>query len=148
LLFIGEAMRQRVLVWVACLSLFALILAGLWQRAAAQTVRIEALPPSYSPHRATALTTVEFGGTLGFVYSPNDIFITPGDSIKWLGDFTMHPLVSDESLWTTVNTGSEFTFTFNQPGIYHFHCFFHGALLNMKGTVTVGFRNFIPVVIH
>jgi plastocyanin len=143
-------MGKRLLVGITCLSLVSLVLAGLRQSASAQTVRIERLTPVNLSHRvaALALTTVEFGGALGFVYDPKDIFIAPGDSVKWQGDFTMHPLVSDEGLWTTVNTGNEFTFTFSQPGVYHFHCFFHGALLNMKGTVTVGFRDFIPVVIH
>jgi plastocyanin len=142
-------MRKRIWVWIALLLFFPLLLAGRGSPASAQTVHIEMLAPAPSTYlAASTTTTVEFGGLLGFVYVPNDIFIAPGDSLKWQGDFTMHPLVSDESLWTTVNTGSEFTFTFNQPGVYHFHCFFHGALLNMKGTVTVGFRDFIPFLGH
>ncbi len=142
-------MRKRLWVWISLLLFFSLLFISLGRRAAAQTVHVERLSPAAFPRLSTTLTpTVEFGGLLGFVYDPNQIFVAPGESVKWQGDFTMHPLVSDESLWTTVDTGSEFTFTFNQPGVYHFHCFFHGALFNMRGTVTVGFRNFIPFVSH
>lgn len=99
-----------------------------------------------APKTATPQTTIiQFGGLLGIIYSPANIFINPGDHVRWEGDFTMHPLVSDNNLWITVNTGSQFEFVFTTPGVYQFHCFFHGAF-GMAGTVTVGYRVFIPVV--
>ena len=48
----------------------------------------------------------------------------------------MRPLVSDNALWTTVNSGRQFEFLFSTPGVYPFHCFFHGPI-GMTGTVKV-----------
>jgi plastocyanin len=139
------SMGKRLVVWIAVLSVIPLIFSGLNGYKSAPTsshAQPQSLATSRSPSQTT---TIEFGGLLGFHYSPNIIHLSPGDSVKWQGDFTMHPLVSDEGLWPTVNTGTEFTFTFNQPGVYHFHCFFHGPI-GMKGTLTVGFFDYIPLV--
>jgi plastocyanin len=97
---------------------------------------------------APQTTVVQFGGLLGIVYSPNNIFINPGDHVVWDGDFTMHPLVSDSSVWPTVTSGNQFEFVFNTPGVYQFHCFIHGPF-GMIGTITVGveYRELIPEVI-
>jgi plastocyanin len=100
-----------------------------------------------SAQRAAQTTTVEFGGVLGFAYNPQHSFILPGDTIRWLGEFAMHPLVSDEALWQQVSNGSEFSFTFNQPGKYSYHCFFHGSF-GMNGTVTVGTTYFLPLLMN
>jgi plastocyanin len=104
-------------------------------------------PPQSAASGAAAPQTItaNFGGLLGLHYSPNTIFIHPGDTLDWNGDFTLHPLVSDETLWTQVSTGTDFAFQFNTPGVYHFHCFFHGAF-GMTGTVFVGFQTYIPDV--
>jgi plastocyanin len=106
------------------------------------------LSPPRQPSQASAqTTTIEFGGALGFAYSPKDIRISPGDSVEWLGDFSMHSLVSEQGLWQMVSTGSDFTFTFNQPGTYKFHCFFHNSV-GMNGTVTVGYYAYLPLAIR
>lgn len=103
-----------------------------------------ATPPVFAL-RPSQTTVIAFGGLLGAVYSPKDVFIHPGDSVHWQGDFSMHPLVSDDALWATVSSGSDFTFTFNQTGVYAFHCFFHGAF-GMTGTVTVGYQVLLPII--
>ncbi len=104
---------------------------------------------SPSASSVSTLPTIQFGGALGFNYSPKVLLIPLGDTVKWQGDFTMHPLVSDESLWTTVSSGTEFTHTFSTPGIYHFHCFFHGAAggVGMSGTVIAGVLEYLPLAI-
>lgn len=94
---------------------------------------------------AAQVTTVEFGGVMGFTYSPKDVRIAPGDSVEWLGDFAMHPLVSDEGLWQVVGTGTEFSYTFDQAGTYDYHCQVHNSL-GMRGTVTVGYFGYLPLV--
>jgi plastocyanin len=99
------------------------------------------------PHNPMAGTTtiVMFGGTLGLNYSPKNVTIRQGDTVEWQGSFSTHPLVSDSGLWTTVNSGSTFSYTFNHPGVYHFHCFFHGSL-GMVGMVVTVEPLFLPVV--
>ncbi len=100
------------------------------------------------PAGRTAQTSIiNFGGALGFTYSPQDSFILPGDTIRWIGDFAAHPLVSDDALWQQVSTGSEFSYTFNDPGRYGFHCFFHSSF-GMVGTVTVATTYFLPLLIN
>ena len=111
---------------------------------------IQLVPGGNSAARSTqaplAVThTIEFGGLLGSVYQPSQLFIAPGDSVRWQGEFLFHPLASDTGLWTTVSSGSEFTFTFSDPGVYSYHCTVHG-LFGMTGTITVGYRNFMPMV--
>jgi plastocyanin len=100
-----------------------------------------------SAQRTAQTTTVNFGGALGFSYSPEDSFILPGDTIRWLGDFAAHPLVSDDALWQQISNGSEFSYAFNEPGRYGFHCFFHGSF-GMTGTVTVGTTYFLPLLMN
>jgi plastocyanin len=55
----------------------------------------------------------------------------------------MHPLVSDDALWQQVSDGTEFTFKYNQPGRYDFHC-----STGMTGTVTVGITYFLPLLMN
>ncbi len=91
----------------------------------------------------------------GFTYSPANVTIAVGDEVEWQGaggpggDFTSHPLVSDEGLWPVQSSGTVFTFKFTQPGLYHFHCQIHGPI-GMKGTVLVvgGQRTYLPLAIR
>ncbi len=55
-------------------------------------------------HAATFV--IQFGGSLGETYSPNTLNVLVGDTIQWMGDFSMHPLSS-----TSVPTGAS---TFHQ----------------------------------
>ena len=81
-------------------------------------------------------TVVQFGGTLGNNYGPATVTINVGDTVEWQGDFSVHPLVSDDGLWGTVSSNSAFSFTFNSPGTYTYHCQVHQAL-GMTGEVIV-----------
>ncbi|MFV2045162.1 MAG: plastocyanin/azurin family copper-binding protein [Anaerolineales bacterium] len=57
--------------------------------------------------------------------------------MEWQGDFSVHPLASDDGLWRTVSGGSTFSFTFNSPGgTYPYHCQVRQAL-GMTGEVIV-----------
>jgi len=93
----------------------------------------------------TRSATVEFGGVLGFTYNPSEVRISPGDSVEWLGDFAMHPLVNDDALWQVVNTGTQFSFTFDQPGVYEYHCQVH-SVFGMRGAVIVGYSAYLPLI--
>ena len=119
--------------------------------AKANASSLPGLSQSNQPVKISSTTfqtaTLQFGGALGFHYSPSNVFIHPGDHIVWDGDFTSHPLVSDEGLWPTNSTGTEFEYVFNKPGVYHFHCFFHGPI-GMVGSVTVGFFDYLPNILN
>lgn len=83
-----------------------------------------------------------------FAYTPRTVLIQPGDTVEWSGTFSQHPLVSDDGLWTTNNTGTTFSHTFNTPGVYRFHCFFHGGPngFGMSGMVVVGEYDYLPLM--
>jgi plastocyanin len=86
-----------------------------------------------------------------FSYSPKFVLINVGDTVEWEGGFAGHPLVSDDVLWTTPNSGTSFSHTFNQPGAFRFHCQFHGGPggVGMAGEVFVSStpvqKTFLPL---
>ena len=79
------------------------------------------------PLAESTVTVIQFGDAFGNFYSPAQVTIGVGDTVEWQGDFSLHPLVSEDGLWMTVNTSSTFSFTFTSPGTYRFYCFNHGA---------------------
>jgi plastocyanin len=87
----------------------------------------------FSAGAAVSATThvVQFGGTLGLAYSPASFTVVVGDTVEWVGDFSVHPLSSSSipagaSSW--VNTsGSQFSYVVTLPGSYGFYCMVHGS---------------------
>jgi plastocyanin len=81
---------------------------------------------------------IQFGGNLGFTYSPSQLTVQVGDTIFWRGDFTQHPLSSvsvpsGAQAFSQV-TGSEFAYVVAVAGDYVYHCNFHfGA--GMQGQI-------------
>jgi plastocyanin len=95
---------------------------------------------------ATYMTgsTVEFGGTVGFNYSPKCRFnyspkclkVVAGATVTFNGDFAMHPLEASAARGTLgsnpiptgpLNTGTTASFTFPTAGFWGYRCAFHGA---------------------
>lgn len=73
-----------------------------------------------------------------FFFEPAARTIDPGDSIRWLNRAaTPHTTTSDTGLWDSraLSAAQSFTFTFERPGVYTFHCSIHPSL--MTGTITV-----------
>ncbi|HMD67898.1 MAG TPA: T9SS type A sorting domain-containing protein [Chitinivibrionales bacterium] len=75
---------------------------------------------------------VQFGGNLGYVYSPSDFSAMVGDTVEWEGDFSMHPLSS-----TTIPTGAQswnntsgttFLYVIKVSGTYHYQCDIHYSI--------------------
>jgi plastocyanin len=76
---------------------------------------------------AVAVThIIQFGGSFGLTYSPNNLTCSVGDSIKWTGDFSIHPLSS-----TTIpagvaswhhGSGSSFVYAVTVPGKFNYQC--------------------------
>jgi plastocyanin len=78
--------------------------------------------------------------TQKFEFDPINCTIARNDSVVWINEDTSkhgtYILTSDDVLWQPVNIpfGSEFTYTFNSSGTYHYGCeYFH----HMKGTIIV-----------
>lgn len=75
---------------------------------------------------------VNFGGSLGFVFSPSNFTARVGDTVKWQGDFTMHPLSSTTipagaQTWHNA-AGSSFSYRIAIPGTYNYQCDVHVSL--------------------
>ncbi len=143
---VADLLRRRyrlmavvVLVLLAALVVPKALLANAQSRASAQ-------------QQSGAIFTVDFPNG-GISYSPQNIRISVGDEVQWQGagglggDFTSHPLVSDEGLWPVQSTGTTFTFKFTQAGLYQYHCQIHGPL-GMVGTVLVvgNDRSYLPFI--
>jgi plastocyanin len=82
---------------------------------------------------------VQFGGSFGFAYSPSTFPAHVGDTVKWEGDFSMHPLSSTSvpsgaQTWH-VTSGSSFNYPITVAGSYAYHCDLHFAG-GMAGTFT------------
>lgn len=84
-----------------------------------------------------ATDTVIFGGSVGLTYSPSSFTAMVGDTVMWMGDFTMHPLSSttipaNATSWHE-STGTSFSYVIKVPGTYHYQCDFHVSA-GMTGT--------------
>lgn len=75
------------------------------------------------------------------VFLASSVTINAGDTVTWTNLGTMqHSTTSDTFVWgsPTLNPGVSFSFTFNNPGSFPYHCVFHGSAgFGMIGTVTV-----------
>ncbi|RZN66766.1 MAG: hypothetical protein EF807_08165 [Candidatus Methanolliviera hydrocarbonicum] len=78
--------------------------------------------------------------TPSFNFNPVNCTIARNDSVVWINEDTSkqgkYILTSDDGLWQPVEIpfGSEFTYTFNSTGTYHYGCeYFH----SMQGTIIV-----------
>jgi plastocyanin len=94
------------------------------------------------PLTAPAVThTVQFGGSLGNVYSPKSLTANIGDTIKWTGDFSMHPLSSttipaSATAWHMGSGTTPFEYVIKISGTYNYKCDTHVSL-GMIGSFTV-----------
>lgn len=75
---------------------------------------------------------VQFGGSLGFVYSPSDFSAVVGDTVEWEGDFSMHPLSSTTipagaQSWNNTS-GTTFLYVIKVSGTYHYQCDIHYSI--------------------
>jgi plastocyanin len=80
---------------------------------------------------------VQFGGSFGLSYSPDNFSAQVGDTVQWEGDFSLHPLSStavpaNAETWHNP-TGTTFIYVIKIPGNYSYHCDVH-ASFGMTGT--------------
>jgi plastocyanin len=94
-------------------------------------------PPSTPPTPTQPAKTYEVT-IQGFAFSPFSLKINKGDTIVWTNkDSAPHTVTSDtgnELASATLATDQNYSHTFNQAGIFNYHCGIH---LSMKAKVVV-----------
>jgi len=118
-----------------------------WVRMLLAIALLFAMSGGSAQHKALAAPDAP-GAVITFVccsYSPSEVVIQPGESVEWDGDFSFHPLVSDNGLWVTQTVGTQFVYTFTVAGTFDFHCAIHGPF-GMVGRVIVNHKVYLPMV--
>jgi plastocyanin len=72
-----------------------------------------------------------------FAFSPDTLSVPAGTTVTWTNlDSTAHTVTADNGAFNSddLPTGQTYSFTFNTPGTYAYHCSIHPY---MTGTVTV-----------
>src|SRR5260370_20671975 len=69
-------------------------------------------------------------------FSPNDVTVVAGDTVRWVWDEGVHTTTSSDGLWDSgvLHVGSIFEYTFNNPGDFAYTCTIHFNCCNMAGT--------------
>jgi plastocyanin len=73
-----------------------------------------------------------------FGFVQNSITIAPGTTVTWTNTGQApHTVTADSGAWTsdTLQNGDTFSWTFDKPGTYTYHCAVHPA--KMTGTIVV-----------
>jgi plastocyanin len=73
----------------------------------------------------------------GTAFTPETLTVTSGTTITWTNkDGALHTVTSDTGLFDSgnINVNGTFTFKFNNPGTYLYHCSLHTS---MNGKVIV-----------
>jgi plastocyanin len=87
----------------------------------------------------TAPTTVAIQ-VLRFV--PQDITVPVGTRVAWVNDGGRHQIVADDGTFKSqplTAAQQKFVYLFRRPGVFPYHCYFHGGPggKGMAGVVTV-----------
>jgi plastocyanin len=95
--------------------------------------------PSPTPDGASQAVTIPTGAeVLGDrAFAPDQVTIVPGTTVTWINtDSVAHTSTSNSSVWSSgsVAPGSRYSFTFETPGTFAYHCSIHPG---MVGTVVV-----------
>jgi len=88
---------------------------------------------------ATALGVIHEVTVGDNFFSPSELTIQPGDTVRWVNAAggAPHNVTSNDDAWTASETDDEFIFevVFNDPGQFPYRCTIHSA--TMTGTITV-----------
>jgi plastocyanin len=98
--------------------------------AAAITALLAVAPAGGAPKREEV--AVQFSA-----YGPSQLDVLPGSTVVWSNvSERTHTVTSDTGLFDSghFGPGARFQFTFNTPGIYHYHCTIHTSI---RGEVDV-----------
>ncbi|HLD60423.1 MAG TPA: cupredoxin family copper-binding protein [Candidatus Bilamarchaeaceae archaeon] len=73
----------------------------------------------------------------GFAFSPSEITVSKGTTVTWIqDDDAPHTVTADDNTFDSgsLSKGKTFSYTFDTPGTFNYHCSFHG---NMRAKVVV-----------
>jgi len=73
----------------------------------------------------------------GFAFNPSSLTVAKGTTVTWTNNNNVaHTIVSDSGAFSSseLAKGGSFSFTFDSPGEYPYHCSIHPS---MKGKVIV-----------
>jgi plastocyanin len=117
--------------WVALTAtlFFILIIAGCTSYG--QSGALPTTTPIINPGESTIMIQ-------NFAFSPASITVAKGTTVTWVNeDSVNHQVVSDSGAVftsTSLPKGGSYSFNFNNPGTYPYHCSIHPS---MKGAVIV-----------
>src|SRR5215218_6446028 len=63
-----------------------------------------------------------------FFFDPDQLTVAPGTTVTWVNEGQApHTTTADGGTWDsgTLQPGEDFSFTFDQPGTYTYHCSIH-----------------------
>jgi plastocyanin len=63
-----------------------------------------------------------------FSFSPDQMTVAPGTTVTWTNDGQQpHTSTADDGTWDsgTLQPGDDYSFTFDEPGTYTYHCSIH-----------------------
>lgn len=123
-------------IWAIVIILVVLAVIGL---VFYETRDIETSPESKNSIDDTVKTEKQLNIEIkSFAFSPNELTIRSGEKIVWTNqDSAPHTITSDlgnELTSKRLNKGESFSYTFNNAGIYEYHCELHKT---MKAKVIV-----------
>jgi plastocyanin len=72
-------------------------------------------------------------------FTPSEVTIATGDTIRWIWDMGSHTTTSVDGLWDSgvKGAGSTFEYTFNDPGDFGYVCTLHLNCCNMAAIIHV-----------
>jgi plastocyanin len=75
-------------------------------------------------------------------FVPQDITVSVGTRVAWVNDGGRHQIVADDGSFQSqplTTAEQKFVYQFRRPGVFPYHCFFHGGPggKGMSGVVTV-----------
>ena len=76
-----------------------------------------------------------------FAFSPSTVTVCQGATVRWTNlDSFSHTSTSDGGLWDSgaLAQNGSFSFTFNTPGSYDYHCAIHTSMLGRVNVVAAG----------
>ncbi len=98
--------------------------------------------PTSTPTSNATATCVPAGGIqdvgiANFAFSPQTLNIPAGTTVRWTNNGGSHSTTSDTALWDSgvLSVGGQFSYTFNTPGTYTYHCLVHPG--SMTATINV-----------